>query len=74
MMKPIPKGKAPSLVIQRAGAGEWSLADQRPGKFLLPVFYRGHHCPICKSYLKEVIEFVEFILEKDYPARGEKTD
>ena len=24
--------------------------------------------------LKEVIEFVEFILDKDYPARGEKID
>lgn len=53
-MKLIPKKKAPILVIQRVGGGEWSLADQRPGNFLLLVFYRGHHCPICKSYLEKL--------------------
>ena len=30
--------------------------------------------PMGRPDLKEVIEFVEFILEKDYPARGEKID
>lgn len=53
-MKLIPKKKAPSLVIQRIGGGEWSLADQRPENFLLLVFYRGHHCPICKTYLEKL--------------------
>jgi peroxiredoxin len=53
-MKLIPKKKAPCLVIQRIGGGEWSLADQRPDNFLLLVFYRGHHCPICKTYLEKL--------------------
>ena len=53
-MKLIPKKKAPGLVIQRIGGGEWSLADQRPDNFLLLVFYRGHHCPICKTYLEKL--------------------
>jgi peroxiredoxin len=53
-MKLIPKTKAPSLSIPRVGGGEWSLADQHPENFLLLIFYRGHHCPICKGYLKKL--------------------
>jgi len=53
-MKLIPKKKAPSLTIPRVGGGNWSLADQRPDNFLLLVFYRGYHCPICKSYLEKL--------------------
>lgn len=53
-MKLIPKNKAPSLTIPRMGGGNWSLADQRPENFLLLIFYRGHHCPICKTYLEKL--------------------
>jgi len=53
-MKLIPKRKAPDLVVPRIGGGNWSLIEQNPDKFLMLVFYRGHHCPICKSYLEKL--------------------
>ncbi|MDQ8204734.1 redoxin domain-containing protein [Pelagicoccus sp. SDUM812003] len=53
-MKLIPKDKAPSLTVPRMGGGNWSLANQRPETFLLLIFYRGHHCPICKTYLEKL--------------------
>lgn len=53
-MKLLPKIKASNLTIPRVGGGHWSLADQHPENFLLLVFYRGHHCPICKSYLEKL--------------------
>jgi len=51
-MKLIPKLKAPELVIPQVGGGDWSLSEQNPDKFLMLVFYRGYHCPICKTYLE----------------------
>jgi peroxiredoxin len=51
-MKLIPKRKAPELVVPRVGGGDWSLTEQNPDKFLMLVFYRGYHCPICKTYLE----------------------
>jgi len=53
-MKLIPKRKAPELVVPRVGGGDWSLTDQNPDKFLMLVFYRGYHCPICKRYLEKL--------------------
>jgi len=53
-MKLIPKRKAPELVVPRVGGGDWSLNEQNPDKFLMLVFYRGYHCPICKSYLEKL--------------------
>ncbi len=53
-MKLIPKKKAPSLTLPRLSGGNWSLADQHPKNFLLLIFYRGLHCPICKTYLEKL--------------------
>jgi len=49
-MKLVSKRKAPELVVPRVGGGDWSLTEQNPDKFRMLVFYRGYHCPICKSY------------------------
>jgi len=53
-MKLIPKRKTPELVVPRVGGGDWSLAEQNSDKFLMLVFYRGYHCPICKIYLQKL--------------------
>jgi peroxiredoxin len=53
-MKLIPKKNAPELTISRLGGDDWSLADQHPENFLLLIFYRGDHCPICKTYLEKL--------------------
>lgn len=34
--------------------GPWSLQEQTPKNFTMMVFYRGLHCPLCRTYLKEL--------------------
>jgi len=45
--------------------GPWSLQDQSPENFTLMVFYRGLHCPICKTYMQELQK-----LQGDFAERG----
>ena len=53
-MKPlIPRQAVSDLTIETL-SGSWSLHDQNPTHFTLLVFYRGYHCPICKSYIQEL--------------------
>lgn len=51
---PLPDSTAPTLSFPLLDGGTWSLADQRPETFTVIAFYRGKHCPICKTYLKEI--------------------
>jgi alkyl hydroperoxide reductase subunit AhpC len=46
-----PRERAPGLEVATVGGGRWSLADASPGSFTLIVFYRGLHCPVCRTYL-----------------------
>lgn len=62
---PRPGLRAPRLELPTVGGDTWSLHDQRPERFTMVVFYRGLHCPVCKSYL----EGLELRLEK-FAARG----
>ncbi len=56
-----PRQRVPALSVKTVGGSIWTLADQRPERFTLVVFYRGLHCPICGGYLqdlsKKVAEF-----------------
>ncbi|MEM7681366.1 MAG: peroxiredoxin-like family protein [Planctomycetota bacterium] len=45
-----PQTPVPPLSIETAGHGRWTLADQTPEHFSMVVFYRGLHCPVCKTY------------------------
>lgn len=58
-MKLIPKSKVPNLTVSNIEGGQWSLADQKPENFLMLIFYRGHHCPICKKYLETLNDLVD---------------
>lgn len=49
-----PNDPAPALSVPTVGGGQWTLSDQKPGTFTMIVFYRGYHCPVCKSYLGEL--------------------
>src|SRR5579884_3199470 len=51
---PKPQTPVPALEVDLVGGGRFSLADQRPSRFTLVVFYRGSHCPICAGYLKQL--------------------
>ncbi|MEW5710575.1 MAG: redoxin domain-containing protein [Pseudomonadota bacterium] len=49
-----PRQPVPDLQVETLDAGTWRLADQNPLHFTMLVFYRGLHCPICKSYLRDL--------------------
>ena len=49
-----PDTQAPTLNLPLVGGGTFDLAAQKPDNFTMVVFYRGHHCPVCKSYLQKL--------------------
>ncbi len=49
-----PRQAVPALKATLAGSGAFDLGLERPEQFTLVVFYRGLHCPICKSQLNNL--------------------
>lgn len=49
-----PKQTAPQLSVATVNGETWTLAEQNPPNYTMIVFYRGLHCPICKSYLADL--------------------
>lgn len=50
----LPRKPVPQLRVPLAGGGTFDLAAEKPANFSLVVFYRGLHCPICKTQLKDL--------------------
>lgn len=50
----IPRQPVPPLNVDLASGGSFNLKEVRPTNFTLLVFYRGLHCPICKTQLGEL--------------------
>ncbi|MBL4768078.1 MAG: redoxin family protein [Rhodobacteraceae bacterium] len=63
-----PDTPVPGLSVETVGGNRWELSAQQPENFTMVVFYRGLHCPVCKSYLQKL----EGLL-KDYEAVGIST-
>ena len=55
----IPRQEVPELVVNTVNGMIWNLRDQLPKNFTLVIFYRGLHCPVCKSYLEELNSKIE---------------
>lgn len=49
-----PQSRMPDLDLPLVSGGHFDIADARPEKFLLMVFYRGLHCPKCEAQLKAI--------------------
>ena len=49
-----PRQPVPPLHVDLASGGSFDIAREKPANFMLLVFYRGLHCPICKTQLKEL--------------------
>jgi len=58
MSKLLPRKPVPELKVKTANGEEWDVYKKTPKHFILIVFYRGLHWPICTKYLTE--------LEKSY--------
>lgn len=49
----IPRKKTPDLVVPTLGGGSFDLSKNAGERGTVVCFYRGLHCPICATYLKE---------------------
>jgi peroxiredoxin len=49
-----PREPAPPLHVELAGGGSFDLAQEQPANFTMIAFYRGLHCPICRTQLREL--------------------
>jgi len=49
-----PRQPAPDLTIPLLSGGTYRLADQHPDGYAMVVFFRGLHCPVCRSQLSEL--------------------
>lgn len=60
----VPRQKVPVLAVDTLDGTRFDLSGETPARLTLVCFYRGLHCPICVSYLKE--------LERQVPALRER--
>lgn len=65
MTKLLPRTRVPALSVRTVPGPVWTLAEHKPERFTLVVFYRGLHCPICRGYLGELVK-----LEPEFRSRG----
>ena len=49
-----PRTEVPVLDLPTVGGGRFDLASRHPPSFTMLAFYRGLHCPICKTYLRDL--------------------
>lgn len=61
----IPRQPVPALSVETVAGETWTLAAQKPENFTLIVVYRGLHCPICSTYLRDLDRKLE-----EFGARG----
>jgi len=64
----IPRQAVPGLQVETLSGSAFDLSDDAADFATLVVFYRGLHCPICATYLKELER-----LTPDFADRGVKT-
>ncbi len=50
----LPGSPAPALSLPGLGGGAIDLAAEHPNQFTIVFFYRGVHCPICKTQMEEL--------------------
>jgi peroxiredoxin len=64
----IPRQKTPDLSVATTDHGTFDLASEGAERGTVICFYRGLHCPICATYLKELER-----LTPDFAKRGVTT-
>ena len=65
---PIPRQKTPDLSLPLVSGGTFDLSTEDTSRGTIVCFYRGLHCPICATYLKELER-----LTPDFQERGFST-
>jgi len=54
IMPLVPRQPVPPLAVPLASGGRFDLAAEKPERFTLIVFYRGLHCPICRTQMGDL--------------------
>jgi peroxiredoxin len=49
-----PRTRVPDLDLSTLDGGRFNLGAQHSREFTLLLFYRGLHCPICKTYVRDL--------------------
>lgn len=58
-MKPLEK--VPEITVKTLQDKDWVLSRQRAKNFIMIVFYRGHHCRVCRHYIHDLsVQLPEF--------------
>jgi len=70
----IPRQKVPALTVKTLGTQAFDLAASQPEFATLVVFYRGLHCPICATYLKELGRLLPDLKERGVEAIAISSD
>ncbi len=68
MSTPKPGIRTPELEVKTLEGDTWRLSNQKPKNFTMVVAYRGIHCPICKTYVRDLDRNAE-----DFKKRGVET-
>jgi peroxiredoxin len=50
----IPRRPVPPLAVPLIGGGKFDIATEKPERFTFVLFYRGLHCPICRTQLRDL--------------------
>jgi peroxiredoxin len=50
----VPRQPVPPLAVPLVVGGRFDMAKENPDRFTLVVFYRGLHCPICRTQLADL--------------------
>jgi peroxiredoxin len=58
--------QAPAFSHPTIGGSVFTLADRKPDRFTIVIVYRGVHCPICVSYIKEVEAYYQNAKSQGY--------
>jgi len=69
-----PRQPVPAISLPLVGGGRWSLPDPTPESFTIAVFYRGLHCPICRTQLQDYQAHLEAFAEKGAQVVAISTD
>ena len=70
----VPRKPAPALEVATLDGDTWSLAERKPAKYTMIVFYRGRHCPICKLQLEDLSRKLGDLAERGAETIAVSTD
>ena len=56
--------KFPQLELPTIQGDHWKLSETEADNFIMLVFYRGYHCPVCKKYNKEIQSKIDDFIDR----------